>query len=89
MTVSSRHVRVTWLVGIPLLIVGALLALYGLFAILYNGDGGSNTTVTWAGHRIDADVAGAIALAFGLLLLLAAVLWFKRKQFVHRGFTVR
>jgi len=42
------------------LVVAALLALYGLFAIAYTGDRESSATyVLVAGHRIDADVVGA------------------------------
>lgn len=65
--------------GVALLIGGILLALYGLFAVLYNGDGG-NTYVSVAGHEIDADLAGAIALAIGLALLVAGVLILRRRR---------
>ena len=61
------------------LIGGILLCLYGLFAILYNGDGG-DTVVTWAGHELDADLAGALVLAVGLPLLVAGVLILRRKS---------
>jgi hypothetical protein len=67
------------LLGIPLLLGGLLLALYGVFAILYNGDGG-NTYVTLADHEIDADLAGAIVLPIGLALLVAGVLIVGRKR---------
>jgi hypothetical protein len=61
------------------LISGIPLALYGLFAIVYNGDGG-DTVVTLAGHELDADLAGAIVLAIGLPLLVAGVLILRRKS---------
>ena len=52
------------------LVVAALLALYGLFAIAYNGDGESGATyVLVAGHRIDAGVVGAVALLLALATL--------------------
>jgi hypothetical protein len=71
---ADRHV-----VGVALLIGRMLLALYGLFAVLYNGDGG-NTYVTVAGREIDADLARAITLAIGLALLVAGVLILRRKS---------
>jgi hypothetical protein len=68
------------MIRIALLIVGALLSVYGLFAILYNGDGGGPTYVTWAGHRLDADLAGAIALLVGVALLSGAALLRRRRR---------
>lgn len=52
-------------------LLGALvLGLYGLFAISYQGDGGSEDTyVLVAGGEVDADVFGAVALLAALLLL--------------------
>jgi len=40
---------------------GILLALYGLFALLYQGDSGGNghTYVTFSGHEINAHLVGA------------------------------
>jgi hypothetical protein len=60
------------LASVVLLIGGALCALYGLFAIFYGGDSGGDgdTYVELAGRAIDADVVGAVALLFGLLLVL-------------------
>jgi hypothetical protein len=60
------------LIGVILLISGALSVLYGLFAIFYRGDSGGSgdTYVELAGRAIDADVVGAVALLFGLLLVL-------------------
>jgi hypothetical protein len=46
-----------------------------LFALLYGGDsGGRDTYVTFAGHELDAGVAGAIAVLLALLLLAAVPL---------------
>ncbi len=58
-----------------LLLAGVLLGLYGLFAILYNGDSGGNgdTYVKFSGHEIDADLAGAVALLLACLFTVAAV----------------
>jgi hypothetical protein len=67
--------------GLALLAGGVLLGPYGLFALLYGGDsGGRDTYVTFAGHELDAGVAGAIALLLALLLLLAAVPLLKRER---------
>lgn len=60
---------------------GVLFALYGLFALLYGGDsGGGDTYVTFAGHELDAGVAGAVALLLAFLLLLAAIPFLKRER---------
>lgn len=62
------------LVAVCLLGAGVVLALYGLFAILYGGDSGGSgdTYVKLGGHDIDADVAGAVALALAFVAFLAA-----------------
>ena len=61
--------------------LGALLGLYGLFAIVYNGDSrGGDTYVIWAGHQVDADLAGGIALGVGVVLLVAAIVLLKRRR---------
>lgn len=68
-------------VAIAVLAVGALFSLYGLFAILYQGDsGGGDTYVKWAGHTIDAYLAGAVALVVGVMLLVVSVLLLKRNR---------
>ena len=60
--------------------IGAVLALYGLFAISYNGDQESGAMyVLVAGHRIDADVVGAVALLIALSILGAAILLMRRR----------
>jgi hypothetical protein len=70
-------------VGLLLLAVGALLALYGLFAILYRGDSGGDgdTYVTFGSREVDADLAGAVSLVLAALVIAAAVLvlrWARR-----------
>jgi hypothetical protein len=60
--------------------IAAVLALYALFAISYNGDQESGATyVLVAGHRIDADVVGAAALLLALATLGAATLLMRRR----------
>jgi hypothetical protein len=70
------------LVGLALLAGGALLGLYGLFAILYGGDSGGtgDTYVTIAGHETDADLVGAVALLIALSLFLASLPFLKRER---------
>ena len=73
------------LIGIALLVLGALLALYGLFAILYGGDsgGGADTYVTLAGRELDAGLAGAIALLIAFFAILFSTM------LLHRGLAAR
>jgi len=68
----ARALRLTARVAVVL--GGILLALYGLFALVYRGDSGGSgdTYVTLAGRELDAQLVGAIALALGVVLLLAA-----------------
>ena len=62
-----------------LLVSGVLVCLYGLFAVVYEGDAaGSDTTVSVAGRAIDADLVGTIAFLVGLLLIGLAV-WSRRR----------
>jgi hypothetical protein len=70
------------LLGLVLLVAGVLLALYGLFAILYGGDSGGsgNTYVTIAGHDMDADLAGAIALLIAFLAVLCSTMLLRRER---------
>jgi hypothetical protein len=50
------------LAGLILLIAGVLLALFGLFAIAYEGDsGGGDTYIRFGTDKIDADLVGGIA----------------------------
>jgi hypothetical protein len=73
--------RRTWVaVSGVLLAAAAVFALHGLFAISYNGDRESGATyVLVAGHRIDADIVGAIALLLALATLRAATLLLRRR----------
>ena len=73
---SVRMVRALRLTArVALVLGGILLALYGLFALVYRGDSGGSghTYVTLAGRELDAQLVGAIALALGVMLLLAAI----------------
>ena len=71
-----RSVRL--LIGLPILAVGVLIGLYGLFATVYNGDArGTGAYVTLIGHRLDADLVGSIALAIALGVILVSV-WLLR-----------
>ena len=62
----GRHLRS--LVGLALLALSLLVGVYGLFAVLYRGDSGGtgDTYVTFGGHQVDAQLAGAVS-ALGLL----------------------
>ncbi len=68
----GRHLRS--LVGLALLALSLLLGVYGLFAVLYRGDSGGNgdTYVTFGGHQVDAQLAGAVALLVSLSAILVA-----------------
>ena len=68
----GHHLRS--LVGLALLALSLLLGLYGLFAVLYRGDSGGNadTYVTFGGHQVDAQLAGAVALSVSLIAILVA-----------------
>jgi hypothetical protein len=74
------------LIGLALFIASVSLGLYGLFAILYRGDGGgTDTYVSFGGHKVDADVVGATALLVAIVLLLFAVpTLFGRKRRLSR-----
>jgi hypothetical protein len=67
------------LVSAPLLLVGTLLALYGLFALTFNDRGGA-TYVTLAGHRYDAHLVGAISLVIALAVIAAGVAIVRRRS---------
>lgn len=62
-----------YLVSAPLILIGVLFALYGLFALTYNGDGSGQTYVEIAGSRMDAHLAGGICLAIAAVLIAAGV----------------
>ena len=74
----SRHLRS--LVGLALLALSLLLGLYGLFAVLYRGDSGGSgdTYVTFGGHQVDAQLAGAVALLVSIIAILVAWLILRR-----------
>jgi ABC-type sugar transport system permease subunit len=78
----GRHLRS--LVGLALLALSLLLGVYGLFAVLYRGDSGGNgeTYVTFGGHQVDAQLAGAVALLVSLIAILVAwlTLWRGRRE---------
>ena len=78
----SRHLRS--LVGVALLALSLLLGLYGLFAVFYRGDSGrkGDTYVTFGGHQVDAQLAGAVALLVSLIAILVAwlILWRGRRE---------
>ena len=61
-------------VGLVLVAIGALLGLYGLFAILYRDHSGGSTYVTLFGHERNAHLVGAASLLVGTALISAAVL---------------
>jgi hypothetical protein len=67
------------LASVPLLAVGVLFVLYGAFAVVYNGDGGS-TTVTLVGRRLDAHLVGGISLAIGLFAIAVGVAIARRRD---------
>lgn len=75
---TQRAIRL--LVGLGLL-SAVLLALYGLFAVLYGGDGGSsgNTYVKLFGSEIDAGLVGAIALLIAAVLLVISLPLIRRR----------
>jgi hypothetical protein len=74
----GRHLRS--LVGLALLGLSLLLGVYGLFAVLYRGDSGGtgDTFVTFGGHQVDAQLAGAIALFVSFVAILVAWLILSR-----------
>jgi hypothetical protein len=51
-----------------LFMLGGLFAIYGLFLLTFNEDGGS-TYVTLVNHRLDAHLVGAASLVLGLALI--------------------
>ena len=69
---SRRFARV--LLGLALVVWAAVLGLYGLFAIVYDPDGGGDEYIGISGRDVDADLVGAIALALAVAALLGGVL---------------
>jgi hypothetical protein len=68
--------------SVPLFSVGALLALYGLFALTFN-EGGGSTYVMFGGHRLNAHLVGAVSLVIGLGVIAAAVALARRGRIHH------
>lgn len=66
------------LVSVPLIVVGAVLGLYGVFALIYNGDGSGPTYVTIAGSKVDAHLVGGISLAVAAALIGSGVVATRR-----------
>jgi hypothetical protein len=62
-----------FVIAAMLLLAGILLALYGLFAIAYNGDGGSDAYVKIAGQDVNAYLVGVLALFVGTAAILGFV----------------
>jgi hypothetical protein len=56
-------------VSFPLIVIGALIGLYGVFALIYNGDGSGPTYITIAGSKVDAHLAGGVSLAVAAALI--------------------
>jgi hypothetical protein len=74
---------VRFLSSVPLFLVGALLALYGLVALLYTGEGGhpGPTYVTLSGRHFDAHRVGAVSLLVALAMIVAGVAVVRRRLF--------
>jgi hypothetical protein len=67
-------------VGLVLGVVGALLGLYGLFAVVYREHSGGRTYVTLFGHEQDAHLVGAASLLVGTALISVAVLLIRLRR---------
>ena len=70
---------IRFLASAPLLVLGVLFALYGLFALTFN-EGGGATYVTLMGHRLDAHRVGAVSLVIGLAAVTAAIALVRRAR---------
>jgi hypothetical protein len=70
------------LAGLALVAGGVLVGLYGLFALLYNGDCShdcGDVYVTFRGRQMNANLVGWIALALALGCVSSAV-WILRRR---------
>ena len=63
---------VRFLIAAVMFMAGLLLAVYGVFALTFNEEGGGSTYVTLSGHRLDAHLVGAISLVIGLAIIVTA-----------------
>lgn len=61
-------------ISAPLLVIGALFAFYGVFALTFNGDGSGRTYINIARGQMDAHVAGGISLAIAAVLIGSSLL---------------
>ena len=75
---ARRLARV--LLGLALLVWAAVLALYGLFALVYDPDGGGDAYVAISGRDLDAHLVGGIALALAVAAILAGLLLLRRAR---------
>jgi hypothetical protein len=57
-----------------------VLGLYGLFAIVYDPDGGGDAHIGVSSRDLDADLVGAIALGLAVAALLAGMLLLRRAR---------
>jgi hypothetical protein len=60
--------------------LGALAVVYGLFALMYGGDGSGRTYVTLSGHRLDAGFTGAMSAVLGVTLTLCGRVISRRRR---------
>lgn len=69
-------------IAVGLLAGGLLLAVYGLFAIVYSEDSGGSgdTYVRFGGRQVDADIVGTVALLVALIALFCAVMFLNRRR---------
>jgi hypothetical protein len=68
-----------FLTAAPPFVAGAMLLLYGIFALTFN-EGNGSTYVRLAGHQFDAHRVGAACVVLGLIVIGAAV-----SALRHRG----
>jgi hypothetical protein len=61
------------LTAVSLFVLGLLLGLYGVLALTYGEGEGGDTSVSVAGHRLDADLVGGVSLVAGLAVITEAV----------------
>lgn len=62
-----------------MVVVGVLLAPYGLFALTFK-EGDGPTYVTMGGHRLDAHLVGGLSLIIGVAALVAAIVFLRRRR---------